>query len=290
MFEKNENLRGENEVIEMTEEEIIEYQKCKNDIFEFAKHFSIKSEKGNEKIKFRDYQKKLVKTLILNIPEKRNRIFMMGRQTGKTTIATVYLLWYALFNSTKSIAVLANKEAQAIEILSRIKFAYANLPLFIQQGLISFSSMNISMENETTIFAASSSSSAIRGKTVDLMLIDEFAHLDDNIAEDFVSSVFPTLSSRKKGMILLISTPKGMNHFYDIWQKAKANENEFIPAKIQWYEVQGRDEEWLNEQIKSYGSIYVEQEYKCLGGDEKITIKHNGDIKTIKLKELYDSL
>jgi hypothetical protein len=288
MFFNNEKLRGAGETVQMTEEEIKEYIKCRNSIFHFAKYFTIIGPAGEEKMKLRDYQEKIVKVICAKIPEKNNRIIMMGRQTGKTTIATLYILWYALFHKSKNIAVLANKAAQAEEILLRIKNAYTELPMWLQQGLVKWNNGEITMENKTKIFCGASSSSSVRGKSIDLLLVDEFAFIDDNMATKFMQSVFPTQAAKKDAMMMLISTPKGMNHFYDIWTKAVAGKNSFIPCKVQWYEVEGRDEKWLQKQIQDNGEMFVNQEYKCLCGNEKVNIQtSNGECKEISLEELY---
>lgn len=288
MFFNNEKLRGAGETVEMTEEEIKEYLKCKQSIFHFAKYFTIIGPAGEEKMKLRDYQEKIVKVICAKIPEKNNRIIMMGRQTGKTTIATLYILWYALFHKSKCIAVLANKASQAEEILLRIKNAYTELPMWLQQGLVKWNNGEITMENKTKIFCGASSSSSVRGKSIDLLLVDEFAFIDDNMATKFMQSVFPTQAAKKDAMMMLISTPKGMNHFYDIWTKAIAGKNSFIPCKVQWYEVEGRDEKWLQKQIQDNGEMFVRQEYMCLTGDSKVNVQDSyGKVQELTLEELY---
>lgn len=241
----------------------------------------------------RDYQKKELEVLEANVPGKNNRIIMQGRQTGKTTLATLYLLWLALFKKDKIIAILANMEAQALEILDRIKQAILMLPMWLQQGINpqrgGWSARAVGFDNGTKIFAAASSSSSIRGKTVDYMLVDEFAHLDAHVAIPFMNSVFPTQSSRSDAKLILISTPLGMNHFYDIWTKAVKGENNFIPCKIQWWEVEGRDEKWKENIIRnnSDGAKYFAQEYACLEENEPITIRYNGKVIDTTMKELY---
>lgn len=204
----------------------------------------------------------------------------------------MYILWYALFHKSKCIAVLANKAAQAAEILLRIKNAYIKLPLWLQQGLKKWNNGEIVMENETKIFCGASSSSSVRGKSIDLLLVDEFAFIDDNMATAFMQSVFPTQAAKKDAMMMLISTPKGMNHFYAIWQKAKAGKNSFIPCKVQWNEVEGRDQAWLEKQIRDNGEQFVAQEYCCLTGDNQVTIEQkipDGRTvqRTLSLEELY---
>lgn len=289
MFKRNENLRAAGERITMTPEELQEYLKCKHSIFHFANYFTIIAADGEHPIKLREYQERLVKSIITKVPEKNNRIIMMGRQSGKTTIATLYLTWYALFHKSKTIAILANKAEQANEIMLRIQQAYMNLPLWLQQGIIKWNQGEMILENKCRMFSAASSSSSIRGKTVDLELVDEFAHLDNNVAEAFMESVFPTQASRPDSMLLLISTPKGMNHFYDIWQKARSQRNSFIPCKVQWYEIDGRDEKWKDRVIRDNGIKFFAQEYACLCGNEKVTVQDdNGKVLETTLKDLYE--
>ena len=238
----------------------------------------------------REYQKKELEVLEAEIPGKNNRIIMQGRQTGKTTLATLYLLWLALFKNDKEIAILANMESQALEILGRIQNAYFKLPKWLQQGINptrgGFSKKCIGLDNGTKIFAAASSSSTIRGRTVDYMLVDEFAHLEPGIAEAFMASVFPTQSSRSDAKLILISTPLGMNHFYDIWQKAVAGQNSFIPCKIQWWEVEGRDEAWKEKTIRDTSLQQFAQEYACLNEDQLVTIRRNDVEETIPMEQL----
>ena len=298
MWMKTEELRGHGESIEMTKEQMDEYVKCSQDIFHFADYFYILSDDGEVPIKLREYQERIVKMLIGKYYDKNgdirnNRIIMMGRQCGKTTIATLYILWYALFNGDKTIAVLANKEDQAKEIMLRIRSAILKLPLWLQQGINpdrgGWSKESIGFDNGSKIFCAASGSSAIRGKSVDLMLVDEFAFLPEEDAKDFIKSVFPTQSGRKDAMMILISTPHGMNEFYNIWMKAISGASSYVPAKIQWYEIPGRDEAWKKRMIRDFGPQMFAQEYACLAGNEKITIKSQEGIEiTDKISKLFE--
>ena len=147
------------------------------------------------------------------------------------------------------------------------------------------------MENETKIFCAASSPNTIRGKSINLLLVDEFAFIDDNIADKFMQTVFPTLEAKSDSMMILISTPKGRNHFYNIWQKAINNINSFIPCKVQWYEVEGRDEKWLQKKIQDHGELFVRQEYMCLAGEEPVTVQYEQGfykmLEELTMEELY---
>lgn len=275
-----------------------EYVKCSTDIFYFAKYFYILTDEGEQPIHLREYQTRIVQMLIAKYYDKdniirNNRIIMMGRQCGKTTLATLYILWYALFNADKTIAVLANKEDQAKEILLRIRAAILKLPLWLQQGINpdrgGWSKESIGFDNGTKIFCAASGSSAIRGKSVDLMLVDEFAFLPPEEAADFIKSVFPTQSGRKDAMMILISTPHGMNEFYNIWVKACTGHSSYVPAKIQWFEIPGRDEAWKKRMIRDFGIQMFQQEYACLHAQEKITVKSEEGIElTDTISNLYN--
>lgn len=294
MFQGADNIRGHKEKVEMTPEQVEEYAKCQNDIFHFAKYFYILTPKGSRPIPLREYQIREIKTLCAKVEGKNNRIIMQGRQSGKTTIATLYLTWKALFEEDKTIAILANKLAQALEIMARIRDAYIRLPLWLQQGIDpqrgGWSKSCIGLDNGTKIFAAASSSSSIRGKSVNYMLVDEFAHLDDSIAEDFIQSVMPVQTSDPDAELILISTPNGMNHFADIWQKAVAGENSYIPCKVQWWEIEGRDEAWKARVIRDYGVKHFAQEYACCDGDQLVKVRRDGIELKIGLKELCSIL
>lgn len=294
MFQGADNIRGHKEKVEMTPEQVEEYAKCQNDIFHFAKYFYILTPKGSRPIPLREYQIREIQTLCAKVEGKNNRIIMQGRQSGKTTIATLYLTWKALFEEDKTIAILANKLAQALEIMARIRDAYIRLPLWLQQGIDpqrgGWSKSCIGLDNGTKIFAAASSSSSIRGKSVNYMLVDEFAHLDDSIAEDFIQSVMPVQTSDPDAELILISTPCGMNHFADIWQKAVAGENSYIPCKVQWWEIEGRDEAWKARVIRDYGVKHFAQEYACCDGDQLVKVRRDGIELKISLKELCSIL
>lgn len=292
MFNNNPDLRGHLEKIEMTPEQIEEYIKCKSDVFYFAKYFYIYTPTGVKPIALRPYQSKVLQVLAAKVDGYNNRIIMQGRQTGKTTIATLYLLWKALFENAKTIAILANKLDQALEIMNRIKESYIRLPMWLQQGIDplrgGWTRKTIGMDNGSKIFASASSSTAIRGKSANYMLVDEFAFLDQSVAEDFISSVMPVQSSDPNSQVILVSTPNGMNHFADIWLKAVAKENSFIPAKVQWWEVEGHDEAWKAKIIRDFGAKHFAQEYACPNGKSVVRIKRGDTVFDTTLESLWD--
>lgn len=298
MWMKSAELRGHLESVEITKEQMDEYIKCSRDIFYFCKYFYISQDKkGMAPIELREYQERIVRMFLAEYKDKEgnvrnNRIITLGRQGGKTTICTLFILWYALFNKDKEIAVLANKEQQAKEIMLRIRAAILKLPLWLQPGINpdrgGWSKESIGFDNGCKIFCAASGSSAIRGRTVDLMLVDEFAFLPAEDADDFIKSVFPTQSSRSDAMLILISTPHGMNQFYNIWQKAVAGINSFVPGKVQWYEIPGRDEKFKQKMIRDLGIQTFMQEYACLCGHEQITVKD--EVSQVELTDRIDRI
>ena len=236
MYSNNINLRSAGEKIEYTPETIEEYIKCKEDILYFAeKYYQIISiDKGKILIPLREYQKRMLKSLMgVEGEERRHRIVLSGRQSGKTEISVLYLLHFALFQEEKNIAILANNERTATDILSKLKTSFENLPLWLQSGIVDggWSKTSVKLENGCKIFSGSTSSNGIRGRTINLLFLDEFAFVPNNMADEFIASVYPTISSGKTSKIIMVSTPRGMNHFYHIWVKAVKAINSFQPIK-----------------------------------------------------------
>ena len=175
----------------------------------------------------------------------------MPRQTGKSTTVVSYLLHYAVFNDNVNIGILANKAAIARDLLGRLQLAYENLPKWLQQGVINWNKGSLELENGSKILAAATSSSAVRGGSYNVIFLDEFAYVPNNIAEQFFSSVYPTISSGKSSKVMIVSTPHGMNMFYKMWNDATHKRNSYVPIEVHWSEVPGRDEKWKEETIKN---------------------------------------
>lgn len=195
-----------------------------------------------------------------------SHLFLAGETlipTHNTTTTAGFFLWYVLFHDNKVCAIMANKAPTAQEILARVKLMYENLPLWIQQGIIEWNKRSITLENGSRILAAATSSSAIRGYSLSLVFLDEFAHVPNNIAEEFFTSIYPTISSGKETKILIASTPNGMNHYYKFWTEAESKTNDFVPVFYQWNRMPGRDEEWLKEQERALGPMKFRQEVLC---------------------------
>ena len=257
----NPNLKKVNTPVEFTEEQILEYQKCQQDpLYFMEKYIQIVSlDEGLIPFKMYPFQKKIVETIHNN----RFTICKLPRQSGKSTTTISYLMHYAMFNPNSNIAILANKSSTARDILGRLQLAYENLPKWMQQGVVNWNKGNIELENKSTIVAAATSSSAIRGGSYNIIFLDEFAFVPTNIAEMFFSSVYPTISAGQKTKMIIVSTPYGMNQFYKLWVDAENKRNDYIPIEVHWSEVPGRDEDWKEMTIRNTSPEQFQQEFEC---------------------------
>ena len=208
----NPNLKKANTAVEFTADQISEFIKCKDDPVYFARTYIkiVNVDEGLVGFDMWPFQEKLIKIF----HENRFNICMMPRQTGKSTTSVSYLLHYAIFNDNVNIGILANKAATARDLLGRLQIAYENLPKWMQQGILTWNKGSLELENGSKIMAASTSAAAVRGMTFNIIFLDEFAFVPNHIADDFFSSVYPTISSGTSTKIIIVSTPKGMNHFY----------------------------------------------------------------------------
>jgi len=187
----------------------------------------------------------------------------MPRQTGKSTTCVSYLLHYAVFNDNVNIAILANKASTARDLLGRLQLAYENLPKWMQQGIISWNKGSLELENGSKISSNSTSSSAVRGGSYNVIFLDEFAFIPNHIADDFFASVYPTISSGQSTKVIIVSTPRGMNHFYRMWHDAERNKNEYVPTDVHWSEVPGRDSAWKEQTIANTSEAQFKVEFEC---------------------------
>ena len=257
----NPNLKKANTPHEFTEEQVIEFIKCKNDPVYFAKNYIkiVSLDEGLTQFHPYDFQE----TLIKRFHENRFNICKMPRQTGKSTTSVSYLLHYAVFNDSTNIGILANKAATARDLLGRLQTAYENLPKWMQQGIISWNKGSLELENGSKILAASTSASAVRGMSFNILFLDEFAFVPNHIAESFFASVYPTITSGKNTKVIMVSTPHGMNHFYRYWHDAERNKNEYVPTDVHWSEVPGRDAVWKEQTIANTSEQQFRVEFEC---------------------------
>ena len=248
--------------LEYDEDTLKEYVTCSQDPVHYSKNYVkiVHVDRGLVPFDLYDYQEEMVNTFHNN----RFVICKMPRQTGKSTTIVSYLLHYALFNEQSNIAILANKGSTARDILERLKTAYENLPKWLQQGVVVWNRGNIEIENGSKIMAASTSSSAVRGSSFNIIFMDEFAHIDPpNLAEEFFTSVYPTISSGETTKVFIVSTPKGLNMFYKMWVDAEEKRSSYVPIEVHWSQVPGRDQKWREETIRNTSEQQFAQEYEC---------------------------
>ena len=257
----NPNLKKANTSIEFTEEQVKEFIKCKQDPVYFAKNYVkiVSLDEGLVQFNPYNFQEKLIN----NFHENRFNICKMPRQTGKSTTVVSYLLHYAVFNDSVNIGILANKAATARELLQRLQTAYENLPKWMQQGIIAWNKGSLELENGSKILAASTSASAVRGMSFNILFLDEFAFVPNHIADSFFASVYPTITSGKSTKVIIVSTPHGMNHFYRMWHDAEKGANEYIPTDVHWSEVPGRDAKWKEQTIANTSEQQFKIEFEC---------------------------
>ena len=257
----NPNLKKANTPVEFSKENVQEYLRCKNDPVYFAKNYVkiVSLDEGLVPFNMYDFQEKLIR----NFHEQRFNICKMPRQTGKSTTCVAFLLHYAVFNDSVNIGILANKAATARELLGRLQTAYENLPKWMQQGILSWNKGSMELENGSKILAASTSASAVRGMSFNIIFLDEFAFVPNHIAEAFFSSVYPTITSGKSTKVIMVSTPHGMNHFYRYWHDAQRGKNEYTATEVHWSEVPGRDAEWKAQTIANTSEQQFKVEFEC---------------------------
>ena len=257
----NPNLKKAGTPIQFTQEQIEEWIKCKNDPIYFAMNYIkiISLDEGLVPFEMYDFQKKILS----DFHETRFNIAKLPRQTGKSTTVVAYLLYYAIFYDSVNIGILANKASTARELLGRLQLAYENLPKWMQHGVLVWNKGNVELENGSKILAASTSASAVRGMSFNILFLDEFAFVPNHVAEQFFASVYPTITSGKSTKVIIISTPNGMNHFYKMWEDARRGKNDYTTNEVHWSQVPGRDAKWKEETIKNTSPRQFAQEFEC---------------------------
>jgi hypothetical protein len=291
----NPNLKRANVPHNWTEEQIFEFVRCKEDPVYFARNYIkiVTLDYGLQPFKMYPFQEKLIN----NFHQNRFNICKMPRQTGKSTTCVSYLLHYAVFNDNVNIAILANKASTARDLLGRLQLAYENLPDWMQQGIISWNKGSLELENGSKISANSTSSSAVRGGSYNIIFLDEFAFIPNHIADDFFASVYPTISAGNSTKVIIVSTPRGMNHFYRMWHDSERGKNAYIPTDVHWSEVPGRDAKWKEETIANTSEQQFKVEFECefLGSVDTLinatklrTLVYDDPIKKNKGLDIYE--
>jgi len=254
----NPNVKRDGIVTQWTNDEVREYARCMKDPSYFATTYCkiISLDEGLVPFELYPYQEKMFEAFDAN----RFNIVLACRQSGKSISSVAYLLWYALFHTEKTIAVMANKGATAREMLGRITLMLENLPFFLQPGCKALNKGSIEFSNNSRIVAAATSGSSIRGMSVSLLYLDEFAFVEN--AAEFYTSTYPVISSGTNTKIIITSTANGIgNVFHKIWEGAAQGINEFKPFRVDWWDVPGRDENWKNQTIANTSQLQFDQEF-----------------------------
>ena len=280
-------LKKSNVPVEWTKEQILEYQKCMEDPIYFIQNYIriVSLDEGLVPFSMFPFQKDMVGTIHSN----RFTICRMPRQSGKSTTMVSYILHYVLFNPSMNVAILANKASTARDILGRLQLAYENLPKWLQQGVMSWNKGSLELENGSKIVASSTSSSAVRGGSFNMIFLDEFAFVPTNVASDFFSSVYPTISSGKSTKVIIVSTPNGMNLFYKLWTDAENKRNSYNIIDVHWSEVPGRDDKWREETIANTSEEQFQREFECEFLGSSNTLIHPSKIKTMAFQNPIES-
>ena len=267
---RNRHLKKTDVAIQFSQKEVKEFVKCSKDPIYFIENYVkiVNVDKGLVNFKPYEYQKRIIEASVA----ERFVICKMPRQCGKTTAIVGLMLWYALFNEDYSIAILAHKLSQAQEIMSRIQLAYESLPKWLQQGIVEWNKRNVELENGSKILASSTTASGARGGSFNLVYLDEFAFVPNNIQEKFFSSTYPVISSGQTTKVLITSTPNGLNLFYKLWRESELGRNDYKRISIHWSDTPGRDEKWKEETIRntSYEQFRVEFETEFVGSSSTL--------------------
>lgn len=260
-YHGNPNLKPVGYQHDFTKEQLTEFVKCSEDPIYFIENYCkiVTLDSGLQPFKLYECQKRKVDFIMNN----RKTILMEGRQQGKTVTSAACILHYTIFQDNKNVAIMANKTAAAREVLNRYQIMYENLPMWMQQGVKTWNKGDVDLENGSRVFTSATTTSGIRGKSVNWLYIDEAAIIPNNIADEFFASVYPTISAGETTKILLTSTPLGYNHFWKFWNESEKGTNGFDNMFVHYTEIPGRDEKWAEEQFKLLGEVKYNQEVLC---------------------------
>ena len=257
----NKNLKASDVPLDFTKEQVEEYLKCAAEPEHFIETYVqiVNVDEGLVPFDMYDFQRDIIN----KVHNNRFVIAKLPRQSGKSTTIIAYLLHFVLFNPSVNVAILANKLATARELLGRLKLAYEHLPKWMQQGVMEWNKRSIELENGSKILASATSSSAVRGGSFNMIFMDEFAYIPQGVAEEFFSSIYPTISSGKTTKVLIVSTPKGLNMYYRMWMDAIEGRNTYVPIEVHWSDVPGRDAKWKEQTIANTSEEQFRTEFEC---------------------------
>lgn len=259
-YRRDPTIRKSGTKIALTAEHVQEFVRCASDIVYFAEHYIyIQSSEGLSLIKLYDYQKQA----LYNLQNNRFNIFMWARQTSKSTTSGIFLIWYIIFHRDKQVALLANKMFTAREIFSRCLLMFEHLPHFLKPGVNYYNKSTLDLDNGSKLICAATSKSSIRGLTCNVLFCDEIAFLPPKIWTEFYTATYPVITIDNNSKIIICSTPNGYNHFQKLWIDAIEKRNLYVPFKVLWHQVPGRNENWKEETIRNTSEQEFLQEQEC---------------------------
>lgn len=281
-YEGNSNLRKGNIVFNYTPHEIREIKRCATDIVYFANTYcTVMTDFGLQTIKLREYQEEMLK----QFQRERFNVCLASRQIGKTICSSIFIAWYSLFNYDKNSLVLSNKGATTREIIDKGKTILEHLPFFLKPGVIKWDVFNSKFDNGCRIIGQTTTKKAAIGFTIHLLFMDEFAHIPHNFVETFYENVYPTVSASVNSKVIITSTPNGFNKFYDIYSSSEKGLNEYSPFRVDWWDVPGRDEAWMLQEVanlgseeafnRQYGNQFIASSSLLLGADSLKKLQQN---------------
>ncbi len=273
-------LRRANLPFQYTEEELEILQACFEDKFFFCDNFGkLKDAQfGWQNIKLRDYQRELMHRYDNN----RWNIIMFPRQSGKTTTTVLEICYFLKFNQDKDCVVIAQSEKVVNEILTKIKECFAGLPFFMQPGFVSFTKKGCVLDNGCRLSIGIASESVVQGFSLDFLYIDEFAYIKNSLVDKFWNNIYPTLINNPESKCIITSTPNGRNKFYQLWTAAESRQNKFVPYRIYWYDVPGRDEQFKIDTIANVGAEGWEMGFECSFDTQLKSIFHSTTQKKLR--------
>lgn len=257
------NLRRENLPFEYTPEEMEELSKCKESVLYFARNYCIiQTNKGRMLVKdaggLRDFQNQILRSFKNN----QLNILMASRQTGKTVTSAIFMLWYLIFNPDKTALCVADNFTTTKELLDKFKISLEGLPFFMKPGIDVINAGSVKFDSNSRIVGRTTTKKSGIGLTVNLLYIDEFAHINEANLDDFYRAIFPTVTADPEGKIIITSTPNGKNKFWEIWKDAIDKKSSFVPLRVDWWQIPGRGDDWKQKTIADLGSVEdFNQEY-----------------------------
>jgi len=279
----NPNIKRDGIEQNFTTDEVREYAKCMKDPCYFARKYVkvISLDQGLVPFDLYPYQEKMFKHFANN----RFSIILACRQSGKSISSCAYLLWYAIFHPEKTVAVLANKGATAREMLARITLMLENLPFFLQPGCKAVNKGSLEFSNNSRVLAAATSGSSIRGMSVNLLFLDEFAFVENDA--QFYTSTYPVIAAGKNTQVIITSTANGLgNVYHKLYEGAVQNTNEFKPFRVDWWDVPGRDEAWKKQTIANTSELQFQQEFGNTFHGTSNTLINGDALLSLKAKDI----